>query len=318
MNLELCGLFPKQLKEVFKVLKPTVDIGIPALNEEENIRQLLESLLSQSEKGFSLRKIFVCSDGSTDKTVTEVKKIKDQRIKLIIGKQRKGNGVRQNEILSLAQADSLVILNADILIKDKEFVARLVKPVLEGKADLVSPALCELPPRNFLEKVLALSLLVKKEAFENYNGGVNLLNCHGAARAFSQKLYRKLRFPQTVGEDAFGFLFCLYHGFTYLYLPEAVCYFRLPGNFTDHQRQSLRYFATQKIMTSFFPKSFVQNAYHFPKKLLLQSFSYYVFKKPIHCLVYIIWLFTLRVKALFSQSTSYTWEIAKSSKAVYD
>ena len=49
--------------------KLTVTIGIPAYNEEANVRNLLVSLLAQKETNFKLQEIIVVSDGSTDKTV---------------------------------------------------------------------------------------------------------------------------------------------------------------------------------------------------------------------------------------------------------
>ena len=49
--------------------KPTIEIGIPALNEEANIGYLIESLLKQDKSGYELKRILVSSDGSTDRTV---------------------------------------------------------------------------------------------------------------------------------------------------------------------------------------------------------------------------------------------------------
>lgn len=297
--------------------KPTVDIGIPAFNEEKTIGRVVSSLLSQKTDNFIIRQIIVVSDGSTDKTASIIKGFGDPRVRLVDHWDRKGNAARQNEIAGMAEADVLVIANADILIKDCLFLEKLVRPVLAGQADLVSPALEELPPRSFFEKVLALSRGIKKRAYENFREGDNILNCHGAARAFSKPLYRKIRFPEAVGEDAYSYLFCRYHGFKYLYLPLAVCCFRLPDNFSDHCRQSLRYFSTKSVMESFFPKTFVAEAYNFPKKLLLKSISYYILKRPIHCLVYIFCLIVLKTRSLFPCRVSRTWEVVRSSKSVY-
>ena len=63
--------------------KLSVSVGIPALNEELNIKQLLTAILRQEEDSFVLREIIVVSDGSTDETVALAKSIKDKRIRVI-------------------------------------------------------------------------------------------------------------------------------------------------------------------------------------------------------------------------------------------
>ena len=63
------------MKTKFK--KPTLSIGIPAFNEEANIYFLLKDLLSQKMDQFNLERIIVNSDGSTDDTIEQVKRIKN-------------------------------------------------------------------------------------------------------------------------------------------------------------------------------------------------------------------------------------------------
>ena len=53
--------------------KPTVTIGIPAHNEEANIANMLNSVISQEQKSFFLEKIIVALDGCTDNTESEAR-----------------------------------------------------------------------------------------------------------------------------------------------------------------------------------------------------------------------------------------------------
>ena len=55
-----------------KTHKPTVTVAISAYNEEGNINYFLKSVIKQKIKNFTLKKILVISDGSTDKTVMKM------------------------------------------------------------------------------------------------------------------------------------------------------------------------------------------------------------------------------------------------------
>ncbi len=97
---------------------PTVTVGIPAYNEERNIREILEGILAQEEDGFRIEKIIVASDGSTDKTADIVRSFRDPRIQLIAGRENRGQNYRQNQIIDHTNSDILVLFNADIIIGD--------------------------------------------------------------------------------------------------------------------------------------------------------------------------------------------------------
>jgi glycosyltransferase involved in cell wall biosynthesis len=64
-----------------------VSIGIMAYNEEENIKDCIDSILRQTLKIFNL---VVIDDGSTDKTPAIIKNFKDSRITYIKNKTRDG------------------------------------------------------------------------------------------------------------------------------------------------------------------------------------------------------------------------------------
>ena len=119
-------------------LKCTVSVGIPAYNEEANIGYLLNDLLAQKEEGYTLEKIYVYSDGSTDATESIVCGIQDERVELVCGPGRMGQAYGQNTIMQMAQSDYLVLLNADIQIKDIAFIQKLIRPLMDEGTELVS------------------------------------------------------------------------------------------------------------------------------------------------------------------------------------
>ena len=87
----------------------TISIGIPAYNEEQNIRHLLERLMRQEYVSCSLREIIIIADGCTDGTIREVRRVTDDRILLIIFPAKKGLAAGQNEIARTAGGDILVL-----------------------------------------------------------------------------------------------------------------------------------------------------------------------------------------------------------------
>jgi len=191
----------------------TITVGIPAYNEEANIGHLLDDILRQKEEEFFVERVIVYSDGSIDATDEIVRSVSDARVELVVGPGRQGQAVGQNAILERTTSDCLVLINADMRVDDPSFIRKLVQPIAEGVADLTSSNLQPLPPRGFFESVLAIGFRLKNILFESFLDGNNLYTCHGAARAFSCRLYSSLRFLKSVGEDAFSYLSCLEKGY---------------------------------------------------------------------------------------------------------
>lgn len=298
------------------VKKPTVTIGIPAYNEEANIGNLLRQLLVQKEKGFVLEKIIVASDGSTDDTVNVVKSFKDPRISVLDNKERCGVASVQNQIIKLCESEILILLNADILIKGRGFLDRFVRRLIESKADLVSCRLKPLFPTNLFEKALYISVLVKTDVYESFNGGRSLFTCHGTARAFSKRLYKNFKFPQTVSEDAYSYLWCVLNGYKYDYAREAFVYYKLPDNLRDHEKQSARFYKGQKKLQEIFGRESVKKAHNLPKSLILKKSIKHLFKSPVEATIYILVLIFMKAKSHIGGEPKIAWDISKSTRSL--
>lgn len=297
--------------------KPTVSVVIPAYNEAANIGLLLKRLLAQVEYNFKLLEIIVYSDGSSDETAEIVRRF-GPPVKLIEGQERQGLAWVQNNLFFFARGEGLVLLNADILINESTFLGKMVTPIFEGGADLVSCALRPLPPQNFLEKALAVGMEIKTQAYGRYQQGINVFTCHGTARAFSRRLYQKLRFPFGIGEDAFSFFYCLNWGYRYQYLSRLEVFFRLPQSLTDHEKQNQRYFYSQKLMMKLFG-NFARYYYIAPQNAFLLQLVASFFNQPLLTSYYFFILFFLAFKSLFikvDEIPEEKWNIATSSKAL--
>ncbi len=294
--------------------KLTITIGIPAYNEEENIYLLLKDVLKQKLIIADLRQVIVVSDGSTDGTVGKVKKIKTKKINVIENKSRYGLAKAQNTIIENTNSDILIILNADIRLPNLNTLEKMISPIIDRSADLVAPSVVEAEPETFFEKILFISTKVKNEAYEEYNEGKNVYTCRGLARAFSKKIYKKIFFTSSVGEDAFSYFYCLTNNFNYFFAKDAKISFRLPNNLEDHKKQSIRFFRSQEILKEKFGKGLISKSYRLPKLILAKSFMQNFTKYPIYTCLYLITLINFKFQSLFQAKSQDNWEISKSSK----
>lgn len=294
----------------------TVTIGIPAYNEETNIGFLIGDLLNQNQTKYSIEKIIISSDGSTDKTTEIIRNLKNKRILLFDNKKRKGIAAGQNRIIRNTNSDALVLLDADIRIKDPKFLEKLIFPIVSGKADLVAPHVQEVTPQKFFEKIIFISTQIKNLAYEEFKKGDNVYTCHGQARAFSKRLYKKIRFPSSIGEDAYSYFYCLSGGFKYRYVKNVSILYKLPDNFKDHAKQSIRFFQSQKLISKKFNKNFVLSEYSIPNQFLISSVINYLIKEPIYTVFYLLIVVYLVLKSYFYKKIGNTWDLSLSSKSL--
>lgn len=107
-----------------------ISVIIPTYNEEKVILDCLSSLDSQTIDDFE---VIVVDDGSSDKTLEVLKKIKVKNYKLKILKQdHKGPGAARNLGAKSAKGEILVFVDADMTF-DKDFLKKLTRPIVLGK-----------------------------------------------------------------------------------------------------------------------------------------------------------------------------------------
>lgn len=297
--------------------KKSLTIGIPAFNEEANIGFLLRDLFKQKLDSFLLKEIVVVSDGSTDETVTKVREIKNKKgisLKVVVHKVRKGRAERQNEIMKMAKTEVLVLLDADVLIKDPMFLEKISKPVLNG-ADLTSVKVEEIKEEKLFGKILTESMIFKRSLFEKVNSGNNLYTCHGRARAFSKRLYKQINFKESVGEDAYSYLYAKACGFKYQFVKSTQIFYKSPETFSDHEKQSIRFYKTQGMFEKEFGRKFVNEENFLTTFFITKNLVQAVFTKPL-LIVYVFIAGYLKIKSFLSEETVNQWSVSESSKKV--
>ena len=93
-------------------MEPLVSIITPCFNAEKYIRQTIESVLNQTYKNFEM---IIVDDISTDKSVEIIREYskKDDRIKLIVAKEKIGASGARNVALREMQGQYAAFLDSD-------------------------------------------------------------------------------------------------------------------------------------------------------------------------------------------------------------
>ncbi len=102
-----------------------LSLVITVFNEEENIRPLLAQIRS-ALNGFHYEVILV-DDGSTDKTVREIKKYADERVKLVIFNSNYGQTAAMAAGIVQASGDFIATLDGDLQNDPSDIPAMLDK-----------------------------------------------------------------------------------------------------------------------------------------------------------------------------------------------
>ncbi len=291
---------------------PTITIGIPAYNEEYGLNFLLNQISLQSFSKSKLVKIIIYSDGSTDNTVVVARKFKQLPLTIIDQKTRQGKVTALNTIIKRVSSDVLVLLDADVVLKNKNTIDQLSSRLYKGSFDLCAPKVVPLVSSSGIGDVLMSSIVFKNQLFENINTGNNIYTCHGRSRAFSKRLYSQIIFKD-IDEDAYSYLFCKYHNYRYQYLSDLSVFYHLPTNLYDHALQSTRFFQSKLRSYAEFGEDFVKAAYHIPRWLLIKTFLISITKNSM-LIPYVFLTLYLSLKARFTKRIPNTWIVSKSSK----
>ncbi len=116
--------------------KPLVlSLIIPVYNEKETILKLI-SKVKATEVGDLKKEIIVIDDGSTDGTREKLIRLNYECLKVIFHPKNLGKGSAIKTGIKEAKGEVVIFQDAD-LEYDPDDYPKLIKPLLEGKADIV-------------------------------------------------------------------------------------------------------------------------------------------------------------------------------------
>ncbi len=303
----------KKCKKNFRV-----SVAIPAFNEEKTIGQVLDSIFSQSQVGWVLSEILVYSDGSKDKTVVEVKKIKRRLIKVKDFKQRKGKSFRLNQIFKAFKGDILVLFDADIKIKGKNVITSIVKEFeKDDEVMLVGGDSRVFHPTNFFERAIYTSYYVYYKSREKLKEGNNVFACTGACLALRKSFAKRLVIPKEVfSDDLYLYLICIKKGYKFRYAPRAKVYYKMASNLRDFLRQMFR--SHPEAISLVYKKYFgdlVDKEFNRPRLFYLKTVTEIFVKNPLGTMYMIaIKLFAKPFYFFLAKKYRLSWFTALSTK----
>lgn len=110
----------------------TLTVVVPVFNEESTICDVLRKVLNQPTVG----QVVVVDDFSSDRTLERLKEIQSDKIDLFQHSRNLGKGSAIRTGIQNARFPITIIQDAD-LEYSPEYYPQLVKPILDGKADVV-------------------------------------------------------------------------------------------------------------------------------------------------------------------------------------
>lgn len=121
-------------------MNPYISIIIPAYNEENKIKDTLESIKNIE----TINEVIVVDDGSSDKTTEKASEVKSDKIKVFKLDKNRGKGYALNYGLQVAmeKADIIGFLDGDLGSSSNE-VEKLITPILNNEADVI---IAKFPP----------------------------------------------------------------------------------------------------------------------------------------------------------------------------
>lgn len=300
-----------------KIIKPTVTIAISAFNEEKNIKNFLESALTQEEKGFKINSIWVHSDGSTDKTVKIAESFKSKKIVIFNHKKRIGKSDRLNTIYKSLKSDILVQSDADIIFAHPKVIANLIKPLISNpKVGMTGGHPEPLRGNTFTENSINLTFEVYAKLRAQVRGGNNKFSVDGRLLGYKKGLVKKIKVPSTmIANDLYTYFCCLDANYEYRYVKTARVLFRSPINLRDHLKQNIRFESAATRMKKYFPGELVDRETYIPRAILLKNLIIPFLKNPIQAsYIFLINQYCRFLSLKREKGLSAVWDMANSTK----
>jgi len=178
-------------------MKPTLEVIIPAHNEEANIGELINSVYAQRSKNFRLTKVTVYCDDCTDKTFEIVKTLQSSfpTLYLVKNKKRLGKYYTLGQAFARSTARVIAVLDGDLHFVGSTVLDKLALTMSNNpKLNLLSANEIELRPSTF-EGRLVYSAFSAWDMVRLTLSDDNPWHYHGTATLYRGIFARRLHLP---------------------------------------------------------------------------------------------------------------------------
>lgn len=230
------------------------DVLICALNEEKNIKKLIEDIFLYW--GWDLSKIIVVSDWSVDKTndiLKQMKLIYPNRLFMIFNKRRLWKSMSFNKWKQLSTSERLISLDADIYI-DQYFFWEIFKWNIGDCLLIWGNPKPILDKKNFATLASSFSYHLVYSIKSSLRSGNNFFSAHWRCLALYHDLYKNITLPESAWTDQYMYFSAINLWGKFKYQDAAIVYYHLPQTITDYIKQWRRFQWASLNMKDIFSK----------------------------------------------------------------
>ncbi len=300
---------PMIVEEGEEIDWPFVSVIMPALNEEELIRESIDSIFSCDYPSDRFEVICI-NDGSTDLTQSHMMNAKHrygEKLKVIDFRTNQGKRIALHTGIKESIGEIIITTDSDSRI-DKNAIRNMVLPLIKDQKTGAVAGRVEVSneKENFLTRMLAIRYSISfnfGRAYQSVYGAV--FCCPGALTAYRKKVLIKfiqkwvnqrfLNTPCTYGEDRALTTEILKAGYQTRFQSNAVVFTKVPSSFIQMNLMYLRW-TRSYIRESILFAKFMFSGYRTEQRLLpILDFFFLNFLHPFHIfsLGFIIYSFSL-------------------------
>jgi len=292
---------------------PFVSVIMPALNEEELIKESIDSLFNSNYPEDRFEVICV-NDGSTDSTLFHMMNARQkygERFKVINFVNNKGKRKALHAGIKKSQGDIIVTADSDSKI-DKHAIKHLTLPLVKDERTGAVAGRVEVlnEKDNFLTRMLAIRYSISfnfGRAYQSVYGAV--FCCPGALTAYRKEVLLKfinkwvnqkfLKTLCTYGEDRSLTTEILKAGYFTRFQSNAVVWTKVPSTFLQMNRMYLRWTRSYLRESILFAR-FMFSRYRKEHRILpILDFFFLNFLHPFHIFALVFVLYSFYVNPIF-------------------
>lgn len=208
-------------------------IGITAHNEEANIAQILQAMLSQRLHAVEISEIIVVASGCTDRTIDIIQEfeVQEARVKLFVQEKREGKTSAINVFLSHAREDICVLESGDT-VPHEDAIENMVRMFADPAVGMTG---AHKVPVNTPEHIVGLLSHLRLKMEHQLCLEIPRL---GELIAF-RKVFDRIP-PDVAMDEAFVEALVIRRGLQVRYAPDAVVFNMGPETVSDFIKQRRR------------------------------------------------------------------------------